>query len=101
MEYNGFKNKQTWVASLWLNNTESTATYWSNVVRDVAKRHDFIDTVEIVADRLKMAHQDWANDALRDSAMNGCLADLLTSALDDVDWDHIVQNLLEGVPVEG
>lgn len=101
MEYNGFKNKQTWVVSLWLNNTESTLSYWSIVVRDVAKRHNFIDTVEIVADRLKMAHQEWANDALMDSVVNGCLADLLTSALEEVDWDHIVQNLLEGVPVEG
>lgn len=96
----GFKNTATWVVSLWLNNTESTLSYWSNVVRDVAKRHNFIDTVEIVADRLKMAHQDWANDALRDSAMNGCLADLLTSALDDVDWDHLAQNLIEEVPVD-
>lgn len=101
MEYNGFKNKATWIVSLWLNNTEGPLTYWSNVVRRVAKRHDFIDTVEIVADRLKTAHQEWANDALVDSAVNGCLADLLTSSLEDVDWDHIVQNLLEGVPVEG
>lgn len=102
MEYNGFKNKATWIVSLWLNNTESLATHWSNVARDVAKRHDFIDTVEIVADRLKAAYQSWVSDTLIPfEPMSGCLCDLLTHALEDVDWDHIAQNLLENVPFEG
>lgn len=101
MEYNGFKNKQTWVVSLWLNNTEGTLTYWSNVAREQAKRHDFITATQNVADRLKLAHEEFAADIIEDSNMNGCFSDLLTAALADVDWDHIAGNLLEGVPVEG
>lgn len=98
MEYNGFKNKATWLVSLWLNNTESTATYWSNVAREMAKRHDFITATQKVADRLEDCFQSMAVDALETNPM---FVDILQSALADVDWDHIAGNLLEGMPVEG
>jgi hypothetical protein len=100
MEYNGFKNKETWIVSLWLNNTESTATYWSNVAREQAERLPYIDAVQYVADRLKMAHEQFACDSMHDANVNGCFSDLLLWALDDVDWDHIAQNLVDGVTVE-
>jgi hypothetical protein len=97
MEYNGFKNKATWLVSLWLNNTESTATYWSNVAREQARRYDFMAATQNVADRLEDCFQGMAADTLVSCPM---FTDILQSALADVDWDHIAQNLVDGVTVE-
>lgn len=98
MEYNGFKNKATWIVSLWLNNTAFAAEYWSRVAHIEAKHHDFITATQNVADRMEDVFQGMACDAVEARPM---LLDILQSALADVDWDHIAGNLMEGVTVEG
>lgn len=86
--HNGFKNKATWLVSLHLNNTEVSATYWSN-----AARGEFVDNL---ADRLKNAFQ---NNALAE-VVSPIFIDLLQSTLADVDWMTIAQHFVDGVTVE-
>lgn len=98
MEYNGFKNKATWLVNLWLTNTEVAVTYWSKVAHIEAKHHGFVVATQNVADRMEDVFQGMACDAVESRPM---LLDILQSALADVDWDHIAQNLMEGVPLDG
>ena len=75
-DYNGYSNYETWCVSLWIWDDERLLRYW-------------LDRVVFgnLADELKA----WARQPLPD--LQGFYADLITSALEVVDWEEIAEAL--------
>lgn len=100
--YNGWKNQETWSASLWLENDEGTY----NLVREFAAEaveqapdHPNVDSLHIwtaeecarfeLADRLESLVSEMAPDLEA-----SLFSDLMTQALGRVDWDEIARTIL-------
>lgn len=98
MSYNGWTNYETWCVKLWMDNQESSYTFWKDVTQAVwrdadIERPDYLTKSEAarqdLADVLKEEHLDRMPDL-----SNTVYADLLASALDEVCWFEIADNLL-------
>jgi hypothetical protein len=79
--YNGWTNKATWLVKLWMDNDQYTYSYW---IEQVNKNTDSYQ----LADELEHYHQDILPEH------TGLLADLLSSALAEVNWIEIAQSLI-------
>ena len=114
--YNGWKNRETWLVTLWLNNKPVS----HNMLRAIAMggyRPDTNDldgygarrNRELIYERSKVL-REWVSNCGRDileipqkhpyinifqEVDEGMYLDLLMQALDDVDWIEIVENVEE------
>jgi len=81
MSYNGWTNHETWCVSLWLaNDTPAVA-----------------DAATLAARQGPDALRDLTEGYIGLGALGGCLAsDLLTSALEEVNWQEICDTWKEG-----
>ena len=100
--YNGYANYETWAVALWLGNDEASHVYWSEAAesaREEAGRcwqvRDQVWTAEkaplyLLADRIEEEVTEGAPDF-------GCTlyADLLNSALSEIDWREVAADFLE------
>jgi hypothetical protein len=88
-KYNGWKNYETWVVRLWLDNEESSYRYWAEQARDLGKD---TDRVGRLADRLKEEMEDGAPEL-------GCTlySDLLNAAFSEIDWYELASSYLDEV----
>ena len=83
--YNGFKNRETWLISLWLNNDQDSYELLSNVLglstsstRKAEKLHNLVE------------------DQMYDLQLEASLwSDLLSTALAKVDWLEVIESNLE------
>ena len=82
-EYNGWTNYETWVTKLWLDNDEGSYRYWA----DQARHAD----IATLAKQLESEH----DEAIPENMTTGLFADLLTSALQEVNWEEIAESLIE------
>src|SRR3990167_3668676 len=83
--YQGYTNYQTWAIELWIDNDQSAYKYWYN------DRARACATVEQLADELKSEH---ASDEYNPLANHvSAYADILTWALNNVNWREIAQNI--------
>lgn len=80
--YNGYRNYETWLVNLWLDNGDSVCCLASDF-RDL---HDFSNAIR---DELT----DRANDAV---GSTGMFSDLLGAALQVVDWRAVAESLADG-----
>lgn len=79
--YNGWTNKATWLVKLWMDNDQPSYYYWQE--QAIANTNFYQ-----LADELEHFHHDIAPDHI------GLFADLLTSALAEVNWHEIAKSLL-------
>lgn len=92
--YNGWTNYQTWNVHLWLTNEEGTYRYWTEAAKEYSKwateepehRNEILE----LADRLQTEHEDAMPQDLK-----GPFSDLLTQALEEVNWVEIAESLIE------
>lgn len=104
-KYQGWTNHATWAVHLWLANDYATYVAIRTLAKavvaatgDCVQVRDRIWTEAeartfLLADRLKALLHD--GNPIADQA--SAYADLLTSALDDVDWEEIAVAFLDGL----
>lgn len=80
--YNGYKNRETWVVNLYLQNTEE----WYHYYRSLASLID----EENLAETIKLDFQ-----CLIPEGMTLMLFELLNDALLDVDWIKVAHNFYD------
>jgi hypothetical protein len=106
-EYNGYTNRETWLVSLWMDNSEGWCDYWVDrgrmIYKHKAKPQKYFtkmeDAICIFAEDIKDAHEEMMSNTMEH--MNASLwYDLLNDSLADVDWRQIAKNLLEDVELE-
>ena len=79
MSYNGWKNHATWLVSLWLNEDG----FDESMVPD--SRYDAAQTIK-----------EWVDDLIADqNSTAGLAADLIASALSDIDWYELADKYIE------
>lgn len=89
--YNGWSNYETWVTALWIDNDYGTYQYRCELVEAVKQEHlEDSDRSYCLASGL----QDWieSQNPLAENA--DLFADLLNSALSEIDWQEIAENYL-------
>ena len=99
--YNGWSNYETWAVKLWIDNDQGSAMYARNLVEDArveASGGHHVWTVEQHA-RFTLADsvRDWVCVEMRPEADASMFEDLLSAALDRVDWQEIADNLLSEI----
>lgn len=93
MSYNGWRNYETWLAGLYLND----GTDWQNFVETelLGEEEDEEITedkkVEMLAEYLK----DYIEEEADMAGLNGFLDDLLTSAISEIDFTELATAFLD------
>ena len=91
MSYNGWRNYETWLAYIWLEDVD-----WRNFVETklLGGEEDEIikdKKVEMLAEYLK----DYIEEEADMAGLNGFLDDLLTSAISEIDFTEIAAAILD------
>lgn len=105
--YNGWTNYETWNVKLWLDNDQGTQEYWNerateiyNSPAAIVKTNDGFTRTEravlLLAESLKFDLDDSMHD-MGVPKLNGFYADLLNTALSEVNWHEIAESFLEDV----
>lgn len=84
-EYNGWTNYETWCVNLWLNNEEWTYFAIREQAKETTDLYELAEWVRIFTE----------NSVLYDMPISGLGADLLNSALSEVDWYEIAEGFKE------
>lgn len=85
-EYNGWTNYETWAVKLWMDNDEEGQEYFTEMAGEVdGDTHELARQIEDYHDRL---HEEI------DLPLYGVFADLLNSAMSEVNWYEIAENVL-------
>jgi hypothetical protein len=105
--YNGYKNYETWLVALWIDNDEGSSDMWRECAENMLQESTLVDdltTHAVTKDEMWKAKKDLAS-SLESSfdenqpKLEGFWADLLNSALCEVDWFDVAENLLSSVEV--
>jgi len=86
-KYNGWTNYETWNVKLWLDNNQGDQKHMLELASD-----DTLTTYE-VAQRIKAEIEEAAEMWMSDQA--SMFADLLNSALSEVNWYEIAQSYID------
>ncbi len=101
--YNGWTNYETWNVKLWLDNDQTSCEYWNKVAQEALSEAEpdkyFTkeeNAVNSLRERLKEEIENQAEDVLEHgNAQASFVADLLHSALSDVNWQEIAKSYVE------
>lgn len=110
--YNGWKNYETWLVSLWIDNEESSSTYWNERGREALADAEgsksayakFTGTEVFtqrewaaiaLADDLKTNFEEASESMLEGAGQSASFwADLLGAALSEVNWREVAEHYL-------
>ena len=98
--YQGWKNYETWVTALWIDNEEGTYKEVRELVRSTLARQDGPEAVWPVADAVKEWAEELFIDPVAEDGPAGLHVDLLRSAWGNVDWHEIARNWIDEVREE-
>jgi hypothetical protein len=89
--YNGWANRETWLASLWIHNDEGTYSYSRELAENAT---DASPIGRSAVRRLADALCEWVGTEMLPDLGGSFAADLLVTAFDRVDWDEIAESIL-------
>lgn len=102
--YNGYTNYETWAVNLWLSNDESIYHMIRDEIEEMIRNYDpddklqYQETYDYFEYGLGNWIADWAKE-LKDETIHdnfGVFNDLLTAAMDKVNWFEIASCWLKG-----
>lgn len=93
--YNGWSTRQTWLVKLWMDNEEGTYQFFQDQARYWLRKHDPTDVFDPTVRRFAESIKSYHEDALDLIHLKGFAADLMTSAMSEVNWEEIANALLE------
>ena len=89
--YQGWTNRETWCAALWINNDQQTQNHWLEIAKRISSaRHT--DGQWILAETLKEALTNQPKEL-----ENTMMGDMLQHALAQVDYEEIARDLIATV----
>jgi hypothetical protein len=101
MSHNGYRNYETWIVKVWIDNDQGQHDYWIEVARhlDQTTEPSKFLTAQQEAERrleeaLKAAHWDGFERA-ESVMLTGVFMDLLKSSLEEVDWKELSETIME------
>lgn len=86
-EYNGSSNYETWVAALYMD-----SDHWAEVARELVENDEDEDLDECqrqLADQMENEFEEFQPE------LKGVYADLLSAAIQEIDWDEIASNYIQ------
>lgn len=105
--HQGWTNYETWAVNLWISNEERSHLRWSEAAQDhyeaavsrAATREEWTETAaRALADQLKDTFETDAEAMLEAGKGSGTVwADLLGSALEEVNWGEIARSYIEAL----
>lgn len=96
-KYNGWKNYETWVTALWIDNEECNQAYAHGLASGVIHNNPHVDDVITHASILAPLLKEWIEEINPLAETATLFADLLNAALSDVDWYELAENYLAEV----
>lgn len=106
MTYNGYSNYETWAVQLWIDNNESSSSYWRQIASELYYQHaveqvhfsKVEDAICLLVDKLKESYQYQMETMLDRAQGDGTVwADLLNASLCAVNFGEIAKNLMESI----
>jgi hypothetical protein len=91
--YNGWKNYETWLVALWINNDQGT----QEIALDMARQYKGMEHENY---ELSHALKDWIEEQNPLSDNADLFTDLLNAALSEVDWYEIAESFFEDIKNE-
>ena len=96
--YNGWKNKETWLVNVWLNNDyDLYKHYISTLTEIVEKQSNVLYTNRLVIDELKEIVWEIYREEHREF---GLINDLIETSLNNVDWSILAEHYIEEIQEE-
>lgn len=101
-EYNGWTNYETWLVKLWIDSDESLSLCWQHTARHAYKEakpcpiFTKSETAKLtLGKKLEEHYEDERCNLMEKTGTESSVwADLLTSALSEVNWHEIADSLL-------
>jgi hypothetical protein len=99
-EYSGWTNYQTWNVNLWIDNDQGLYSYWqeraAEVWNDASPAYAWQSKEDAATQTLEGELKEYFAELAEEAVSNaGMFADLLTHALDSVNWGEIANGLIE------
>ena len=95
--YNGWKNYETWVTKLWMDNDQGSSEYYNELATNTYK-HAKADTFTKL-ENARLLIMNTLKDEYEENVpqTTGVYADLLNASLSEIDWYEIAEALLSDV----
>ena len=97
MSYNGWKNWETWNVALWIDNEESSQSYWAEQAQEAWDNTDKDSDDRKQEASCSLAESLKSHFEEGNPCTEGFWADLMGAALSEVNWHEIAENMLESI----
>ncbi len=94
--YNGWKNKETWLVNIWLNNDYDLHKYYLGRLKDNCNPRSSSCVRDVVYELREMVYEMYRDEHRE----NGLINDLIQTSLNNVDWSRLAEHYIEEIKEE-
>ncbi len=92
--YNGWRNYETWLCKLWMDNDQGSYSYWQDQTEECCESAEDADEAAAeLASRIESTMDESMDDLFPKSS--GFFHDLLMSSLQEIDYREIADSFVE------